>query len=66
MPWIAISFLRTACVQSVVELWVINVDFMGVDADYGSVCFMKLSNLPDIFTGLDDLVVEFVPKLNRK
>jgi hypothetical protein len=48
-----------------VELWVVNVDFMGVDADDGSVFFMKLSNLPDVLAGLNDLVIEFVPKLNE-
>jgi len=50
----------------VVEVWVVNVDFMGVDADYGSVFFMKLSNLPDVLAGLNDLVIEFVPKLNEE
>ena len=50
MPWITISLLSTSCVQSMVELWVVNVNFMMVDADYGSVFFMKLSDLSDIWT----------------
>lgn len=48
-------------VQSVIEVWVIDMNFMWTDSHNRTVFVMKVVDLEYVFPVVDDVVVVFIP-----